>query len=30
VNEAYVVEEYEIASLVENIVMGAAPAREAD
>ncbi len=29
VNEAYVVEEYEIASLVENIVMGAAPARPA-
>ena len=29
VNEAYVVEEYEIASLVENIVMGAAPARTA-
>lgn len=29
VNEAYVVEEYEIAALVENIVMGAAPARPA-
>ena len=29
VNEAYVVEEYEIAALVENIVMGAAPDRPA-
>lgn len=29
VNESYVVEEYEIAALVENIVMGAAPARPA-
>jgi hypothetical protein len=29
VNEAYVVEEYEIAALVENIVMGEAPARPA-
>jgi hypothetical protein len=29
VNEAYVVEEYELAVLVENIVMGAAPARPA-
>ncbi|MBA4766059.1 MAG: P2 family phage major capsid protein [Porphyrobacter sp.] len=29
VNEAYVVEEYEIAALVENIVMGKAPARPA-
>lgn len=28
-NEAYVVEEYQIASLVENIVLGAAPARPA-
>lgn len=29
VNEAYVVEEYELAVLIENIVMGAAPARPA-
>ena len=29
VNEAYVVEEYELAVLVENIVIGAAPARPA-
>lgn len=29
VNEAYVVEEYELVALVENIVMGAAPARPA-